>query len=419
MDALHYCRFRESRTVKSFGAIDLGADLRGNPMNNSERCLKPPFDAAHLDALMDDAGLDYVLMTSKHSVQYAFDGYKYFFHSFMDAHGLSRYLPVFVYKRGDLGAAAFIGSPMESFEKELGSFWVANTSFESMTSRQYAGRAAEHLRKVGAENSRIGVEIGFLPADAYLALNSALPNAEFVDATMQVELLRAVKSEKELSVLKTASERVVDSILSVFESFGPGATKREIVEALKKEEQQRGLDFEYGLCNLGTDFNRAPSDQVWRDGEAMCLDSGGNYKGYIGDLARMRFPGNPDGELEELLGFVEEIQQEARKPIRGGALGSEIFEKPVELINRSPWREFTEFVAHGMGIVSHEPPWLTASGPVPYPAYHADRLLEAGMVLSIETTMCHPVRGFLKIEDTVSVKDDGYEAFGDHGRGWN
>ncbi|MCY4460898.1 MAG: Xaa-Pro peptidase family protein [Albidovulum sp.] len=388
-------------------------------MEHSRQDPKPPFDASLLDALMDEAGLDFVLMTSKHSVQYAFGGYRYFFHSYMDAHGLSRYLPFFVYKRGNLDAAAFIGSPMESYENELGSFWVANTSFESMTSTQYASSAAEHLQRIGADGSCIGVEIGFLPADAYLALSRLLPEARIVDATLQVELLRAVKSETELAYLKAASDKVVESISRVFESFGPGSTKREIVGALKAEEQSRGLDFEYGLCNFGTDFNRAPSDRVWLDGEVLCLDSGGNYKGYIGDLARMKFPGEPDGELEELLGFVEEVQQAARKPIRDGALGREIFERPLEMIGGSPWSEYTEFLAHGMGIVSHEPPWLTDAGPVPYAAYHAGKPLRAGMVLSVETTMSHPVRGFIKIEDTIAVTDDGYEAFGDHGRGWN
>ena len=41
------------------------------------------------------------------------------------------------------------------------------------------------------------------------------------------------------------------------------------------------------------------------------------------------------------------------------------------------------------------------------------------MVLSIETTLLHPKRGFIKLEDTVAVMDDGFEAFGDQGRGWN
>jgi Xaa-Pro dipeptidase len=49
----------------------------------------------------------------------------------------------------------------------------------------------------------------------------------------------------------------------------------------------------------------------------------------------------------------------------------------------------------------------------------AGRPLEAGMVLSVETTMLHPRRGFIKLEDTVAVTANGYEMFGDRARGWN
>ena len=38
------------------------------------------------------------------------------------------------------------------------------------------------------------------------------------------------------------------------------------------------------------------------------------------------------------------------------------------------------------------------------------------MVISIETTIAHPRRGFIKLEDTVAVTDAGWEAFGDRGR---
>ena len=41
------------------------------------------------------------------------------------------------------------------------------------------------------------------------------------------------------------------------------------------------------------------------------------------------------------------------------------------------------------------------------------------MVVSMETTMKHPRRGFIKLEDTVAVTENGFEAFGDSGRGWN
>ena len=65
------------------------------------------------------------------------------------------------------------------------------------------------------------------------------------------------------------------------------------------------------------------------------------------------------------------------------------------------------FLAHGMGLVSHEAPRLTATGPVPYDAYDATRPLETGMVVSVETTLMHPKRGFIKLEDTVVVTDTG------------
>ena len=41
------------------------------------------------------------------------------------------------------------------------------------------------------------------------------------------------------------------------------------------------------------------------------------------------------------------------------------------------------------------------------------------MVLSIETTMAHPKRGFIKLEDTIAVTEEGCVSFGDQGRGWN
>ena len=72
-----------------------------------------------------------------------------------------------------------------------------------------------------------------------------------------------------------------------------------------------------------------------------------------------------------------------------------------------------DFVAHGMGLVSHEVPFLM-DHPVGYAGVDADRPLEAGMVLSVETTMEHPRRGYI-----VAVTAEGYELFGEIGREWN
>jgi Xaa-Pro aminopeptidase len=133
----------------------------------------------------------------------------------------------------------------------------------------------------------------------------------------------------------------------------------------------------------------------------------------------MAILGEPDSELEDLLAEIDQIQQAARKPIKVGTRGGDVIAAAEEVLHGSPHGNLLEFVAHGMGLISHEAPRLTDRAPIPYPAYDADLPLAAGMVLSIETTLPHPRRGFVKLEDTVVVTDTGWKAFGDIGRGWN
>jgi Xaa-Pro aminopeptidase len=378
-----------------------------------------PFDATRLDRLMEDNNLDAVLLTSKHSIQYLLGGYRYFFYSFMDAHGLSRYMPALLYVKGRPEEAAYIGSPMEKYENELGKFWMSRLSFSNMTVNDYASSAVKWLQQVGRPVRRLGVETDFLLHNAYRVLKDGLPDTEIVDAYRVMELLRAIKTPAELALLHAASEKVVDAMEATFRQHGVGSTKREIIATLRREEIARGLEFEYGLVNIGNAFNRAPSDEIWKKDMVLALDSGGNYHGYIGDLCRMGYSGEPDSELTDLLGFVEAVQQAARKPIRAGARGGDIYVEPDAMVAASPFSNQLEFVAHGMGMIGHEAPWLTDRSSVPYPAYHADRPLEVGMVVSIETTLMHPARGFIKLEDTVAVTAEGWESFGDRARGWN
>jgi Xaa-Pro aminopeptidase len=378
----------------------------------------PRFDSARLDRLLDEAGLDAVLISSKHNIQYLLGGYRFFFFDHFDAIGVSRYLPILIYVKGRPDQSTYIGQGMEAYEKENGSFQTP--AFQtSSTSLDSAQLAANHLAKLVPYVKRVGVERAFLPADAAELLVRELPQVVFAEAHFPLERLRARKTREELDLLRTASELVVDSMLAVIGSHGPGSTKNQLVEALRREEVNRGLTFEYCLITAGTSLNRAPSDQVWGAGDILSIDSGGNYKGYIGDLCRMAIQGEPDAELQDLLAEIDAIQLAARKPIRAGVNGGEIYVSAGEVLAKSPRANSIEFVAHGMGLISHEAPRLTSHGPVPYPAHDADRPLESGMVISIETTLAHPRRGFIKLEDTVAVTDTGWEAFGDRGRGWN
>jgi len=384
-----------------------------------QRQLAIPFNAGRLDRLMEEAGIDVLLATSKHNVQYLLGGHRAFFFDYMDAMGLSRYLPIVIYPKGAPEKAAFIGHRLENFQREVKPFWTPEVQTSASGSLDATKKAIDHLRRAGINARRIGAELAFLPADAATALRDAFPDCKLADALFTLERLRARKTPDELEKLRVASDRVIESMLAVIASHGPGTTKQELADALKREEVNRGLTFEYCLIAAGASHNRAPSEQRWENGDVLSLDSGGNYHGYIGDLARMAILGEPDAELEDLLGEIEQIQRAAFKPIKAGTMGGDIYAAADALLGKSKHHNHTHFLAHGMGLVSHEAPRLTASGPVPYDAHDATRSLESGMVISVETTLQHPRRGFIKLEDTIAVTDGGFEIFGEGGRGWN
>jgi len=378
-----------------------------------------PFDTARLDRLMDEAAIDVLLATSKHNVQYLLGGHRAFFFDYMDAMGVSRYLPVVVYAKAAPDKAAYFGHRLENFQRENNPFWTPVQQCNSSGSLDTMGKAIEHIRKSGVGTRGIGVETAFMPIDAGNALRHAFPASAIKDALFVLERMRAIKTPEELKKLKIASEAVLDSMKSVIAAHQPGATKAQLTEALRREETNRGLTFEYCLITAGTSLNRAPSEQVWGEGDILSLDSGGNYHGYIGDICRMAIHGEPDAELQDMLSDIEEIQRAAMKPIEAGAMGGAVYAAGKARLAKSKYHNNMHFLAHGMGLVSHEAPRLTATGPVPYDDYDAHRPLEAGMVVSVETTLAHPKRGFVKLEDTVVVTDNGFEIYGEGARGWN
>jgi len=381
--------------------------------------LKIPFDHQRLDKLMGEAGIDVVIATSKHNVQYLLGGHRADFFDYMDATGITRYLPVLVYPKGAPEKAAYFGHRLEKFQREINPMWTPETQTNTAGSVDAMQKAIDYIRKAGIKTKRVASEFGFLPYDASVVLRAAFPDADWVDALYVLERQRAKKSADELAKLKFASEAVLASMQAVIANHGPGSTKNEVVEALRREETNRGLTFEYCLITCGSSLNRAPSEQRWEKDDIMSIDSGGNFHGYIGDICRMAIQGEPDAELNDLLAEIESIQRAAMKPVRAGVIGREIYAAAELLRSKSKNHNHLDFLAHGMGLVSHEAPRLTSHGPVPYPCEYAEMPLEAGMVVSVETTLLHSTRGFIKLEDTMVVTDKGHDIYGESARGWN
>ena len=129
--------------------------------------------------------------------------------------------------------------------------------------------------------------------------------------------------------------------------------------------------------------------------------------------------GEPDSELQDLLAEIETVQQAAFAKVKAGAIAGDLIEAGESELAKQPNAACTDFFAHGMGVITHEAPFLMTDHPVAYEGIDRNSPLKAGMVLSVETTMLHPTRGFIKLEDTLAVTGDGHELYGSKGRGWN
>jgi Xaa-Pro dipeptidase len=120
---------------------------------------KVPFDA---DQLMEEAGIDVLLATSKHNCRYLLGGYAFIFFSAMDAIGHSRYLPIVIYAKGRPDHAAYVANRMERAEHANRPFWTPTFHPSAWGTLDAAADAVEHLKTIGQAGARIGIEPAFL-----------------------------------------------------------------------------------------------------------------------------------------------------------------------------------------------------------------------------------------------------------------
>ena len=104
-----------------------------------------------------------LVASSKHNIQYLLGGYRFFFFDYMDAIGVSRYLPLVIYFRGRPERTVYVGATAERWEKELGSFWMETVETVPWNIESAVELAVKHLPRAKV---RIGVERDFLPAAA-------------------------------------------------------------------------------------------------------------------------------------------------------------------------------------------------------------------------------------------------------------
>ncbi len=369
-----------------------------------------PFDAKKLDRLMQDAGLDILLACTRHNVRYLTGGYYYHFHANATRMAQTQYLPFVGVPRGRLDRSFFVCRAEERGQVEAAAPWIARRVEAMRGTLPAAEGAIREIQTLGLAEGSVAVELPFLPADAFLALQRGLPKARLVDATPVLDELRAVKTPTELAHLRTVYARVAEAIQAAFASGRPGITTAEIARRVEREMAQRDMAFLYALVCAGPGTLRAPSSVRWEPGRILHIDAGGEVGDYLADICRMGCLGEPSVLARNLHSACLDVQGRVRQRVRPGVPCRELLIEGERAVREHRFAPHGKFVAHGIGMVSHEQPNISSTN---------ERPLEAGMVLSIETDFIHPEVGHVKIEDAVAVTETGCEGLGDLGRDWH
>ncbi|MEK6719710.1 MAG: Xaa-Pro peptidase family protein [Chloroflexota bacterium] len=278
-----------------------------------------------------------------------------------------------------------------------------------------ADLVAERLATVGLRRPAAGDRIGIserLWAMHLLALQAALPGVQFESATAALSEIRMIKDADEIAILRTAAhaaDRVVEQIArGRLVGRTEGDVSREVRERLLAEGHDTA---EFAIVASGPNSaspHHEASERIIRAGEPIVLDIGGLLNGYASDTTRTLWvtggdPAHgPDADFLRLFGLVREAQAAATAAVAPGVPCERVDAVAREVITAGgEGPQFIHRVGHGIGLETHEDPYLVAGNAQP---------LRAGMAFSIEPGIYRDGRYGSRIEDIVVCGADGPDA---------
>jgi len=238
-----------------------------------------------------------------------------------------------------------------------------------------------------------------------LRLRDALPGARQVLASAALRELRMRKNPAELAALREAGAAIDRVHGRVAGWLKAGRTEREvgtlIAEAILAEGHVQ-VDF----VIVGSGPNAASphhevSDRVLQPGDAVVVDIGGMMpSGYRSDCTRTYAIGEPPADFLTYYRVLQDAQEAACAAVRPGLPAEAVDAAARQPITRAGYgSDFIHRTGHGIGLESHEDPYIVAGNTEP---------LAPGMAFSIEPGI-YPGPNGARIEDIVVCTEDGCE----------
>lgn len=220
--------------------------------------------------------------------------------------------------------------------------------------------------------------------------------------------LRIIKSSKELECIRRA-EAIGDEAFSyILGELRPGMTEIEaalLLEGAMRKKGAEGLSFDTIVASgLHSAMPHAiPDEKQIEAGDFVTMDFGCIYQGYCSDMTRTVVMGKASQKQRELYKVVLEAQEAALELICAGRTGREVDEVARGHIAAAGYGAyFGHGLGHSLGLFIHEEPRLSP---------REERVLEPGMVMTVEPGIYIPGFGGVRIEDLVEIKEVGCENY--------
>lgn len=226
------------------------------------------------------------------------------------------------------------------------------------------------LESASKDSLRIGIEPTRL---RYLELNlmqTALPKAKFEDGSACIAPLRLRKDASELAKMKRAAEIAQNALLETLKTVRPGQSEKQIAAELMVQLYRAGSDPELPFSPIvSTGSNTAnphasPTDRLLGEGEFLLIDWGAGFEHYFSDITRTFSYGEPNAEMRKIAELVRQANEAARLGGKAGMTCGDIDRLARDVITSGGYDErFTHRTGHGLGMESHEAPWIVGGSP--------------------------------------------------------
>ncbi len=320
---------------------------------------------------------------------------------------------------------------LSGFTGDAGSLFVEPSRVTLFTdgrftvqAREEAPRAKLHIVR-GLLNAGIGKylarqtrRVAYAPSqwnlDSWKVLRRAAGRrARWLAAEGLVAGLRTIKSPAEVDTIREAGKIACEVMEEVIGLVRPGVAELDLAAEIGYRLRRKGASgesFEAIVASgprSAVPHARASSRRIGKN-ELVVLDLGAILRRYCSDLTRTVFVGRAPTRLRRWYQAVQEAQAAARECLGPGVAAGEVDRAARQVLERRRLgKYFVHSTGHGLGLEIHEDPLL---------ARGQRRLLEAGMVVTIEPGVYMEGTGGIRIEDDVLVTANGSELLTRFGR---